>query len=56
VAVAAFLDEKIPFKAIPAIIEQVLADASIGAVKVLADVLAADEAARCAAQRMVETL
>ena len=54
VAVAAFLEEKIPFKAIPAIIEQVLADASVVAVEVLADVLAADEAARHAAQRMVE--
>jgi len=56
VAVAAFLDEKIPFKMIPTIIEQVLADANIGAVEVLADVLAADEAARSAAQHMIETL
>ena len=53
VAVAAFLDEKIPFKAIPAIIERVLADTRIVEIETLADVLAADEAARCAAQRMV---
>jgi len=53
VAVAAFLEERIPFKAIPAIIEQVLADTHVVAVEVLADVLAADEAARSAAQRMI---
>jgi 1-deoxy-D-xylulose-5-phosphate reductoisomerase len=56
IAVAAFLDEKIPFKAIPAIIEKVLADVPIRAAESLPDVLAADETARRAAQQMVETL
>ncbi len=56
VAVAAFLEEKIPFKAIPAIIEKVLADITTRAAESLPDVLSADESARRAAQSMVEAL
>jgi 1-deoxy-D-xylulose-5-phosphate reductoisomerase len=50
-AVAAFLEEKIPFRAIPAIIEAVLGDVTVRDAASLPDVLAADAAARQAAQR-----
>lgn len=56
VAVAAFLEEKIPFKAIPSIIDKVLGEITTRAAESLPDVLAADESARRAAQSMVEAL
>lgn len=54
VAVAAFLDEKIAYRKIPGLIEEVLGEIPIGRADTLEDVLAADEAARRAAQRRVE--
>ncbi|MBI1173896.1 MAG: 1-deoxy-D-xylulose-5-phosphate reductoisomerase [Sideroxydans sp.] len=46
VAVAAFLDSRIPFLAIPRLLDQVLAALPVSRVTVLDDVLAADAAAR----------
>ncbi len=53
VAVAAFLDKQIPFSAIPQVIEEVLAKLPVSAVNTLEDVLAADAAARVAAQEII---
>lgn len=50
-AVAAFLEEKIPFRAIPSVIESVLGEIPVRDAASLPDVLAADAAARQAAQR-----
>jgi 1-deoxy-D-xylulose-5-phosphate reductoisomerase len=50
VAVSAFLDKRIPFLAIPRLIEKVLATVPMCAVNVLDDVLNADAAARSTAQ------
>lgn len=50
VAVAAFLEGRIPFLAIPAVIEQALNSLPVAPVSVLEDVLNADAAARLAAQ------
>ena len=50
-AVAAFLDGKIPFRAIPAVIESVLGEIPVRDAASLPDVLDADAAARQAAQR-----
>ncbi len=50
-AVAAFLDEKIPFRAIPSVIESVLGEIPVRDAVSLHDVLDADAAARQAAQR-----
>jgi 1-deoxy-D-xylulose-5-phosphate reductoisomerase len=49
VAVDAFLDERLPFKAIPAMIESVLEKNSAKAVEVLGDVTEADAQARVTA-------
>ncbi len=51
VAVAAFLDERIPFRAIPAMIDHVLQRVDARPVSELEDVLAADRLARQAASR-----
>ena len=53
VAVAAFLDKKLSFLAIPRVIEDVLAALPVAIVNTLDDVLAADEAARTTAQRLI---
>ena len=53
VAVAAFLDKRIPFLAIPRLIEDVLAALPVNKISVLEDVLAADLAARTSAQEMI---
>jgi 1-deoxy-D-xylulose-5-phosphate reductoisomerase len=53
VAVAAFLDEKISFLAIPRLIERVLTELPVAPVRALDDVLAADQAARDAAAQIV---
>ena len=53
VAVAAFLDERISFLAIPRLIEEVLAALPVLTVNTLDDVLAADVAARAAAQEII---
>ena len=53
VAVAAFLDKQISFPAIPQVIEKVLATLPVSAVNTLEDVLAADAAARVAAQEII---
>jgi 1-deoxy-D-xylulose-5-phosphate reductoisomerase len=50
-AVAAFLDGKIPFRAIPSVIESVLGEIPVRDAASLPDVLDADAAARQAAQR-----
>ena len=53
VAVAAFLDGRIGFDRIAAVIEATLADCTVGAAERLQDVLDADRAARaCAAERL----
>ncbi len=53
VAVAAFLDKKLAFLAIPRLIEDVLAALPVAIVNTLDDVLAADEAARATAQEYI---
>ena len=53
VAVAAFLDKQISFLAIPRLIEEVLAAQPVMMVNTLDDVLAADAAARAAAQEII---
>ena len=53
VAVAAFLDKKLSFLAIPRVIEDVLAALPVAIVNTLDDVLAADEAARATAQKYI---
>ncbi len=53
VAVAAFLDKQISFLAIPRLIEEVLAALPVMMVNTLDDVLAADAAARAAAQEII---
>lgn len=53
VAVAAFLDKKLAFLAIPRLIEDVLAALPAAIVNTLDDVLAADEAARATAQKYI---
>ena len=53
VAVAAFLDGKIPFMGIPRTIELVLGETSAHAPASIKDVLAADEAARECARRVI---
>lgn len=54
VAVAAFLDKRISFLAIPRIIEAVLDELPVSSVSSLDDVLGADAEARRAAQRQIE--
>ncbi|MBI2285959.1 MAG: 1-deoxy-D-xylulose-5-phosphate reductoisomerase, partial [Nitrosomonadales bacterium] len=54
VAVAAFLDKRISFLAIPRVIEAVLDELPVSAVSSLDDVLGADAEARRAAQRQIE--
>jgi 1-deoxy-D-xylulose-5-phosphate reductoisomerase len=54
VAVDAFLKRQISFLAIPRLIEDVLANLPVSAVNTLDDVLNADEAARAAAQELVQ--
>ena len=56
VAVAAFLDRKISFLSIPRVIEAVLNQLQVGVVSSLDDVLAADAAARVAAQQFIRKL
>jgi 1-deoxy-D-xylulose-5-phosphate reductoisomerase len=56
VAVAAFLDNKISFLAIPRIIGAVLDALPVGAVDNLDDVLGADANARCVAQQHIQEL
>jgi 1-deoxy-D-xylulose-5-phosphate reductoisomerase len=56
VAVACFLDKKIPFLTIPRVIADVLDELSVNAVNGLDDVLQADAQARLAAQRQIERL
>ena len=53
VAVAAFLDKRIPFLAIPRLIEDVLAALPVNKISDLEGVLAADAAARTRAQEMI---
>lgn len=53
VAVAAFLEGRIPFLAIPRTIEEVLMETSFDAPASIRDVLAADEAARVCARSMI---
>ena len=53
VAVAAFLDQQIPFLAIPRVIEKVLAALPVESVNTLDDVLHADATARIAAQEII---
>ncbi|HKJ76676.1 MAG TPA: 1-deoxy-D-xylulose-5-phosphate reductoisomerase [Gammaproteobacteria bacterium] len=55
VAVAAFLDDGLPFTAIPRVIEGALADVATRPADSLEVVLEADEAARAAAQRRIAT-
>ena len=54
IAVAAFLERRLPFQAIAAVIEQTLADVSNTPVDTLEQVLAADAQARQVAQAQVE--
>ncbi len=54
VAVAAFLDKRISFLAIPRVIEDVLAALPVTMVNTLDDVLNADAAARTAAQELIQ--
>ncbi|MBS4096848.1 MAG: 1-deoxy-D-xylulose-5-phosphate reductoisomerase [Sulfuricella sp.] len=54
VAVAAFLEEKIPYRKIPQLIEEVLGEIPVCRAETVEDVLAADDAARRAAQRRLE--
>jgi len=54
VAVAAFLDGRIPFLSISRVIGAVLDALPVSAVNSLDDVLGADVEARCAAQRLIE--
>jgi 1-deoxy-D-xylulose-5-phosphate reductoisomerase len=56
VAVDAFLANRVPFRAIPRIIEHVLGEVAVKAANSLPDVLAADEAARSSARSMIATL
>jgi len=56
VAVDAFLENQIPYRAIPRIIEHVLGEVAVKAAESLPDVLAADEAARNSARSMIATL
>ncbi|HKB58678.1 MAG TPA: 1-deoxy-D-xylulose-5-phosphate reductoisomerase [Gallionellaceae bacterium] len=56
VAVAAFLERKIPFLAIPRLIEQVLAALPVTPVMALEDVLTADQAAREVAARLMPAM
>lgn len=56
IAVAAFLDRRLPFLAIPRLIEQVLAALPVSAVNTLDDVLLADERARTAAQELMQSM
>ena len=53
IAVAAFLDKRIPFLRIPHLIEQVLASVPVTRVNSLADVLQADATARVVAQELI---
>ena len=55
VAVAAFLDKKISFLAIPGLIEQVLAKLPVTTVNTLDDVLTADVAARSVTQELISS-
>jgi len=54
IAVAAFLEGRIPFLGIPRTIEGVLGETPTGAPASIRDVLAADEAARQRARRVIE--
>ena len=54
IAVAAFLDRRLPFLGIPQLIESVLANLPAGPEGSLGDVLAADAEARLAAQRLIK--
>jgi 1-deoxy-D-xylulose-5-phosphate reductoisomerase len=56
VAVAAFLERRIPFLAIPVVIEKVLSGLTVSAVGRLEDVLDADAAARALAQEAISEL
>ena len=53
IAVAAFLDEKLPYPAIASVIEQTLAAIPLSPVETLEQVLAADAAARQIAQDQI---
>ncbi len=55
-AVAAFLERKIPYLAIPRVIEQVLSAMPVEPVRALEDVLAADQAARAAADDVMRPM
>jgi 1-deoxy-D-xylulose-5-phosphate reductoisomerase len=55
-AVAAFLERRIPYLAIPRVIEQVLSAMPAEPVRALEDVLAADEAARAAADEVMRPM
>lgn len=55
-AVAAFLDNKIAFLSIPRVIESVLNELPVGPVSCVDDVLAADSAARVAAEQKISKL
>jgi len=54
IAVAAFLDHRLPFLGIPQLIESVLASLPAGPEGSLGDVLAADAEARLVARRMIK--
>jgi 1-deoxy-D-xylulose-5-phosphate reductoisomerase len=54
VAVAAFLDRRIPFLAIPRMIADVLAALPVSAANTLDDVLNADAAARATAHELMQ--
>jgi 1-deoxy-D-xylulose-5-phosphate reductoisomerase len=54
IAVAAFLEGRIPFLGIPRTIEKVLAETSTRVPASIEDVLAADEAARACAREVIE--
>ena len=54
IAVAAFLEGRIPFLGIPSTIEEVLAETSTRVPASIEDVLAADEAARACARGVIE--
>jgi 1-deoxy-D-xylulose-5-phosphate reductoisomerase len=56
VAVAEFLEERLPFKAIPALIEGVLEKQAIKAVERLEDVIEADNAARSLAREWIQSM
>jgi 1-deoxy-D-xylulose-5-phosphate reductoisomerase len=53
IAVAAFLEGRIPFLGIPRTIEEVLSETSSAVPTSIKDVLAADEAARICARRVI---